>query len=108
MRTETELILKSRRVEPARLLEHGFTFDDPHWPDAARDLCRQPRVLNGTDTGSRWAHTVSGAPWGDLCPTTPRLRRVARRPRPGGHTQKIIARKRISSAALPNSNARWP
>lgn len=53
MRTETELILKSRRVVPARLLEHGFTFTYPHWPDAARDLCRQWRVLNGT--GHRFA-----------------------------------------------------
>jgi NAD dependent epimerase/dehydratase family enzyme len=60
MRTETELILKSRRVVPARLLEHGFTFTYPHWPDAARDLCRQWRVLNGTDTGSRSSDTVSG------------------------------------------------
>jgi len=41
MRTETELILKSRRVVPARLLEHGFTFKYPEWPEAARDLCRQ-------------------------------------------------------------------
>lgn len=41
MRTETELILKSRRVVPARLLEHGFRFKYPHWRDAARDLCRQ-------------------------------------------------------------------
>lgn len=41
MRTETELILKSRRVVPARLLEHGFTFKYPDWPDAARDLCSQ-------------------------------------------------------------------
>jgi NAD dependent epimerase/dehydratase family enzyme len=39
MRTETELILKSRRVVPARLLEHGFTFTYPDWPSAARDLC---------------------------------------------------------------------
>jgi uncharacterized protein len=39
MRTETELILKSRRVVPARLLEHGFEFRHPHWRDAARDLC---------------------------------------------------------------------
>lgn len=38
MRTETELILKSRRVVPARLLEHGFKFKYPDWPDAARDL----------------------------------------------------------------------
>ena len=39
MRTETELILKSRRVVPARLLEHGFRFTYPDWRDAARDLC---------------------------------------------------------------------
>lgn len=41
MRTETELILKSRRVVPARLLEHGFTFKYPEWSSAARDLCRE-------------------------------------------------------------------
>lgn len=41
MRTETELILKSRRVVSRRLLEHGFVFEYPCWPDAARDLCRQ-------------------------------------------------------------------
>jgi len=45
MRTETELILKSRRVVPARLLEHGFTFRFPHWSDAARDLCDRWRVM---------------------------------------------------------------
>ena len=39
MRTETELILKSRRVVPARLLEHGFRFRYPDWGTAARDLC---------------------------------------------------------------------
>ena len=42
MRTETELILKSRRVVPGRLLEQGFKFKDPGWRDAALDLCRQP------------------------------------------------------------------
>ena len=41
MRTETELILKSRRVVPARLVEHGFKFRYPHWRDAALDLCRR-------------------------------------------------------------------
>jgi uncharacterized protein (TIGR01777 family) len=41
MRTDTELILKSRRVVPRRLLEGGFTFQFPHWPEAARDLCRR-------------------------------------------------------------------
>jgi len=43
MRTETELILKSRRVAPARLLEHEFTFRFPLWRDAAKDLCRRWR-----------------------------------------------------------------
>jgi uncharacterized protein len=41
MRTETELILKSRRVVPQRLLDHGFVFKYPLWPDAARDLYAQ-------------------------------------------------------------------
>ncbi len=39
--TETELILKSRRVVPARLLEAGFAFRFPDWPEAARDLARR-------------------------------------------------------------------
>ena len=39
MRSETELVLKSRRVIPGRLLESGFTFRFPEWPAAARDLC---------------------------------------------------------------------
>jgi len=38
-RTETELLLKSRRVVPARLNESGFRFEFPTWPEAARDLC---------------------------------------------------------------------
>jgi uncharacterized protein (TIGR01777 family) len=41
MRTETELILKSRRVVPRRLLDHGFVFNYPRWAEAARDLCRK-------------------------------------------------------------------
>ena len=41
MRTETELVLKSRRVVPGRLLAAGFDFEFPEWPAAARDLCRR-------------------------------------------------------------------
>jgi uncharacterized protein (TIGR01777 family) len=37
--TETELLLKSRRVVPTRLLQSGFSFGFPTWPDAARNLC---------------------------------------------------------------------
>jgi uncharacterized protein (TIGR01777 family) len=39
LRSETELILKSRRVVPARLLESGFAFEFPGWAEAAKDLC---------------------------------------------------------------------
>jgi len=42
-RTETELLLKSRRVVPARLVEGGFRFDFPTWPEAARDLVARYR-----------------------------------------------------------------
>jgi len=45
LRTETELILKSRRVVPGLLTQHGFTFEFPTWPEAARDLCLQWRAL---------------------------------------------------------------
>lgn len=43
MRTESELVLKSRRVVPGRLLEAGITFDFPDWQTAAGDLCRRWR-----------------------------------------------------------------
>jgi uncharacterized protein len=38
LRSETELILKSRRVVPGLLLQRGFDFRFPDWPSAARDL----------------------------------------------------------------------
>jgi len=41
LRTETELILKSRRVVPARLLESGFEFAHPTWREAARNLVEE-------------------------------------------------------------------
>jgi len=47
LRTETELILKSRRVVPGRLLNSGFVFQFPRWDEAAKDLC------------SRWRETSS-------------------------------------------------
>jgi uncharacterized protein len=43
LNTETELVLKSRRVVPTKLLESGFKFQFPDWPDAARDLCSRYR-----------------------------------------------------------------
>jgi NAD dependent epimerase/dehydratase family enzyme len=47
LRTETELVLKSRRVIPGRLLTSGFAFRFPDWAEAARDLCRRWRELHG-------------------------------------------------------------
>lgn len=45
MRTETELILKSRRVIPGRLLAHGFQFGFPTWNVAADDLVKRSKSL---------------------------------------------------------------
>jgi NAD dependent epimerase/dehydratase family enzyme len=45
LRTDTELVLKSRRVVPARLLAAGFSFDFPEWPAAARDLVARRRAV---------------------------------------------------------------
>lgn len=42
MGTEAELVLKSRRVVPRRLLEAGFEFRFPTWPEAARELLWHP------------------------------------------------------------------
>ena len=44
LRTETELILKSRRVVPTRLLREGFSFEFPEWRDAAKDLAQSWRM----------------------------------------------------------------
>jgi uncharacterized protein len=44
MRTESELVLKSRRVVSGRLTDSGFEFRHPEWPAAARRLCEQWRL----------------------------------------------------------------
>ena len=47
LRTETELILKSRRVVPQRLLEAGFQFNFADWQNAAVDLVNRWRSNHG-------------------------------------------------------------
>jgi NAD dependent epimerase/dehydratase family enzyme len=47
VRTETELILKSRRVLPRRLLNAGFEFHFPNWRAASKDLVERWRQLQG-------------------------------------------------------------
>ncbi|HMY20173.1 MAG TPA: DUF1731 domain-containing protein [Polyangium sp.] len=41
MRTDTELVLKSRRVIPGRLLEKGFAFEFSEWDKAVVDLVQR-------------------------------------------------------------------
>jgi uncharacterized protein len=43
LRTESELVLKSRRVTPGKLLQSKFTFQFPTWAEAAQDLCNRRR-----------------------------------------------------------------
>ncbi len=47
-RTEPELILKSRRVIPRKLLEAGFVFDFPQWRGACENLVNRWRALHET------------------------------------------------------------
>ena len=44
LRTETELVLKSRRVVPGRLTRAGFQFAFPTWREAAVDLVESARA----------------------------------------------------------------
>ncbi len=44
LKTETELVLKSRRVVPGRLTDDGFKFGFATWPEAARELCARARA----------------------------------------------------------------
>jgi hypothetical protein len=44
LRSDTELLLKSRRVVPRRLLDAGFGFDFADWPAASADLVQRVRA----------------------------------------------------------------
>jgi NAD dependent epimerase/dehydratase family enzyme len=51
LRTETELVLKSRRVIPGRLLEAGFHFQFPYWASAVQDLIARWRATDNVKSG---------------------------------------------------------
>jgi NAD dependent epimerase/dehydratase family enzyme len=51
LKTETELILKSRRVIPTRLLNEGFVFSFPDWKEASKDLCQKWKESNKPKNG---------------------------------------------------------
>jgi uncharacterized protein len=61
MRTETELLLKSRRVIPAVLQKHGFEFRFPTWPEAAQNLIHQWGAHASPTPGHEFHSTPSGA-----------------------------------------------
>jgi len=46
LRTESELVLKSRYVIPKILSNRGFKFQYPTWPEAAEDLCNEWKKLS--------------------------------------------------------------
>jgi uncharacterized protein (TIGR01777 family) len=53
LRTESELVLKSRWVVPTKLVDAGFTFTFPEWPAAARELVtRHRRFVSKGRTGN--------------------------------------------------------
>ncbi|MDR3749887.1 MAG: TIGR01777 family oxidoreductase [Terracidiphilus sp.] len=47
LRTESELVLQSCCTVPGRLLDAGFEFEFPEWPEAAEDLVRLWRQRHG-------------------------------------------------------------
>jgi uncharacterized protein (TIGR01777 family) len=51
LRTETELVLKSRRVIPSRLLKAGFQFQFPDWAAAAQNLVACWRATDNLKSG---------------------------------------------------------
>ena len=45
-RSESELVLKSQRVVPGRLLAAHFRFLFPEWPTAAQELVRRWKQIS--------------------------------------------------------------
>jgi uncharacterized protein len=60
MRTETELLLKSRRVVPGVLSRNGFAFRFQAWAEAAQDLVRRWRVKGSPPMGREIGWESSG------------------------------------------------
>ncbi|WP_330172138.1 DUF1731 domain-containing protein [Streptomyces sp. NBC_01498] len=53
LRSDTELLLKSRRVVPGRLREAGFTFAHPEWEGASASLVRRARLRRAASGRAR-------------------------------------------------------
>ena len=52
IRSEPELLLKSRRAVSRVLTRNGFRFQHPNWPEAAIELCDEWRALHGRPSGA--------------------------------------------------------
>ena len=46
LRTDAQLVLKSRRAVPTKLLSHGFQFKFPRWPEAVIDIVKKYQKEN--------------------------------------------------------------
>jgi uncharacterized protein (TIGR01777 family) len=53
LRSESELVLKSRWVIPTKLVDAGFTFSFPDWPAAARELVTRHRGSTEDTEGAK-------------------------------------------------------
>ncbi|WP_458248393.1 TIGR01777 family oxidoreductase [Streptomyces sp. MAI_2237] len=53
LRSDTELLLKSRRVVPGRLAQEGFQFEYPRWPQAGNELVERVRKRAGSGSAAR-------------------------------------------------------
>jgi uncharacterized protein (TIGR01777 family) len=62
LRTETELILKSRWVVPGRLLDHGFRFQFAEWSAAAQELVRRWRNAAALEVPREVGGSFGGRP----------------------------------------------
>ncbi|WP_416482550.1 DUF1731 domain-containing protein [Streptomyces sp. CL12] len=51
LRSDTELLPRSRRVVPGRPVEAGFAFRYPQWPRAADELVHRARERGGASAG---------------------------------------------------------
>ncbi len=95
IRTDTELLLKSRRVVPGLLTAAGFEFRHGTWPDAARDLARRARDRDAADHATADDHQDQAVRLSTDHP--PRIL-----PRAAPSSRDTCAERRLWHACLPS------
>ncbi|MEY9845853.1 uncharacterized protein (TIGR01777 family) [Streptacidiphilus sp. BW17] len=63
LRSDAELLLKSRRVVPGRLRDAGFAFEHDQWHDAAADLVHRVRCRQGGERRGEALRSVLTPAW---------------------------------------------